>query len=801
MLMFTGFLLRGDADTLQARQIVENLTGKIPLFGNLLTYSLFGKQGSFQLIYFNHIATFTIISLYLIFEHSRKIMAEKKTFLLSVTLIFFISFFISAPLHDNVHPTVKGPWYFLGLQDLLHWFSHPQWLLIIVTAVLMLVYLAGLKRYGIYFSSRRILLILSFVYILLTLDGLFLRGENWSPVYPWQKNYSYQVFEAYHFSKPDFSSDRYAGKVAATPIINGRNESCMICHDKTEGFTVSHNPQNMGCFSCHGGNPLSMNKQEAHKSMVLIPGNLSNARRSCGTANCHPDIVSRVPKGLMATLSGMVNVDRYVFNEQDTPDGEADLADLHHSPADEHLKNLCVRCHLGNKKMLPGPISEESRGGGCLACHLNYGKKSLTALRTYLKLPRDTALLKFHPSVDLKVTNSHCFGCHSRSGRISTNYEGWHETVFKPAEVVGKPGYRVVEGSRVFKQVGDDVHHAAGMECIDCHTSYELMGDGKTYRHQEQQQDVACTDCHTTKPNTVTPLQLDGESALIATLRFGNIGHRRYILTQKHKHPLINTFVKNDSVFLLGKNNGTIHFTKPPASGCNRNKAHKEVSCSACHTSWAPTCIGCHNAYDKNEPGYNMMLDKNQRGSWVEYVGEYQALPPTLGKRTGNKEQQFIPVVPVVVLTINRKSLEKSLHDSLLFHRLYAPAAPHTIAKKGRSCKSCHNNALALGYGEGKLTYVITDKKGQWHFEPRYSNNPHDGLPEDAWIPFLGTRNGKVSTRSDVLPLSTGEQKKMLTVGSCLTCHDEQSPVMQKSLTDFSAVFKNRTNRCVVPVW
>ena len=39
--------------------------------------------------------------------------------------------------------------------------------------------------------------------------------------------------------------------------------------------------------------------------------------------------------------------------------------------------------------------------------------------------------MKMHPSVSLTVSDNHCFGCHSRSGRISTNYQGWHETTIE----------------------------------------------------------------------------------------------------------------------------------------------------------------------------------------------------------------------------------------------------------------------------------------------------------------------------------------------------------------------------------
>ena len=799
IVMFTGFLLRGDADTQQARQIVVRLTKEIPLIGNLMAYSVFGKEGSYQLIYLNHVATFSIISLVFIVEHSRKIWPEVRTLVYALFPLFLISYFLNAPLHDNLHPVVKGPWYFLGLQDLLHWFSRPQWLLLILAVLFLLVYLAGMRKYSVYFTSRRILLIIMVFYGLLTLDGLFFRGENWKQIFPWENNYRYEVLEAYRFTKIDQTSEKYAARISETPLINGRPESCIVCHDKVVGFTPSHSPDVVGCFSCHGGNPFSMDKKSAHNNMRLIPGNLSNADRSCGTANCHAEILERTGKGLMTTLTGMINVDRYVFNEQETPDGKATVANLHHSAADEHLRTMCVRCHLGNDKLETGPVTEESRGGGCLACHLNYSSKGLSAHNAHQQNHQDTSWLAFHPSVDLQVTNNHCFGCHSRSGRISTNYEGWHETTFKPADVVGKKEFRIVENSRVFRYVQEDVHHAAGMDCIDCHTSYELMGDGKSYQHQENQQDVACADCHTSKPDTILPLQIDGESAIVAGLRFGSIAGRKLIRTKKHKVPLINTYVRNDSVFLVGKNNGKVHYVKPPVSGCEKDKAHQNLSCSSCHTAWAPTCIGCHNEYDPDEPGYNMVLNKEQRGSWVEFVGEYNALPPVLGNRFEDDQKEIIPVIPGMILTIDVQSFNKALHDSLIFHRLFAPAASHTTMKKGRTCKSCHNNPLALGYGKGTLIYEVKEEKGFWRFEPFYGLEPNDGLPEDAWIPFLGTRKGKVSTRSNVAPFTIEQQQKILTVGACLNCHDEQSDVMKQTLVDFTNVLAKRKKVCVLP--
>jgi len=154
-----------------------------------------------------------------------------------------------------------------------------------------------------------------------------------------------------------------------------------------------------------------------------------------------------------------------------------------------------------------------------------------------------------------------------------------------------------------------------------------------------------------------------------------------------------------------------------------------------------------------------------------------------------------------MILTIDVNSFDKSLHDSLIFQRLFAPTEAHTTQTKGRDCKSCHNNPLALGFGDGKLVYRINDKTGKWVFSPKYQNNIHDGLPEDSWIGFLKNRTGKVSTRSDVRPFSIEEQKRILQVGACLTCHDENSTLMKESLTDYKGLLKKLSPKCILPTY
>ena len=807
--MITGFILKGDADAKQARLIMENLIEKIPLIGDLLAFSLLGAEKSFQIIYVHHIATATIFLIFIIIEHSKVIWGKSITFLYSLLLVSVLSFFFQAPLHNTGSAVMKGPWYFLGLQEMLHWLSSPSISLLIISGLLLTLYLIPDVPDKISVKLKKLILYTFYIYIALIITGYFFRGENWEFRAPWHGKVN-NHFENVFNPEPVLFGQHFTDiPEKGLPTVNGGKEACMLCHKNVAGFSPAHDPKAIGCVSCHGGNPFSTNKERAHKNMIAIPGNLADAGRSCGTAQCHPVITERVNNTLMSTLSGMITVDRYVFGESDSLSVLNNIHHLGNSAADEHLRNLCVICHLGNPKTETGPVNELSRGGGCNACHLNYNEKAMLSHSIYQK-DKEKGVInqQVHPSLTLQVTNDHCFGCHSRSGRISTNYEGWHETQLTTGEIADSSGFRVLEDERVFKRMTEDVHHKAGLDCIDCHNSYEVMGDGKRYAHEEKQVKIRCEDCHFDKaPEAVTYDELDYESKKIADLKGWNNKNSKFIKGKESGIALINTIIAGDSALMVGKNSGKVFKLRPPGEKCTRGGVHNDVSCSACHTAWAPRCIGCHNVYEPETEGYDMFANRYKSGTWVEYTGEFLAMQPTLGVFDDRNGKSVKPAVPGMILTIDKDSYEKNENKSRsLFHRLFAPAEPHTIVKEGRSCKSCHNDPVAVGYGEGKLIYETTEGKGHWRFISKYKENENDGLPEDAWVPFdfSGAEYYEDifshSTRDNFRPFTIEEQKRMLTVGACLTCHQEESKVIRESLkVDFQSYLKKISDKCVLP--
>lgn len=567
-----------------------------------------------------------------------------------------------------------------------------------------------------------------------------------------------------------------------TPVggfVSQSDENCVSCHQDVMGFTASHSQ--VGCTACHHGDASAKEQKQAHKGMIIIPGNLSDVDKTCSTSSCHPGIDHRVKHSLMNTMNGIIAIDRMVFGESHPHLTSIDS--LQQTPADNHLRDLCASCHLGAQKTAIGPIQQESRGGGCLACHLNY-TPSTQKEYNLRKINGSKKISKFHPSISLQVSNDHCFGCHSRSGRISTNYEGWHETRFEKEAVPDTGRYRILDDERVFRYVAEDIHHSKGLACIDCHGTMEVMGDGQAHAFQSEAVLSQCQDCHFEKTNRTTPFQdLQADTRRIIRLRGLDTTNRTF-LHGINNQELPNVFLENNKAYLIGKLNHQSYPLSAPAPDC-KAPVHQDLTCGACHTQWAPQCIACHTSYDPAAKGYDLLTQKDIKGRWNEDLGPFLADYPSLGVKIEGSTRKIITFIPGMVISLD-KSGYTQLPNDVLHKRLFAPSISHTISRKGRDCKTCHRSPNALGYGRGILS---SDKP--WHFESAFENWEQDSLPQDAWIPFLKETKASAVTHLETRPFNLSEQKKILEVGTCLKCHKEHSIAMQKSLVNFKEADKN----------
>ena len=801
--MLSGFLLRGDAAGFQALQVLRAMLGFVPLIGMELSRLLTGSGPDLTTVYLQHACTATLVIWLVTVDHSRRMMPDARAVWWTLPVVLLPALFLVPGLEWRAAVVEKGPWYLVGLQELLYWMPQPQVVIWLVLACLTLLIL--LPKFPPLLRSRLkwTMAIATCVYTALTIVGLGFRGDGWRLKSPKAVNgepANYLSYRAY--VSPDATLVKQT-----VPMIGGQREGCLACHQGMTGFSSAHEPKTLGCAACHLGNPFTLNKVLAHSGMTRTPANLDVVNQTCGTANCHGNVSERVRGSLMNTTSGVVAVDKWVFSESRDLDVHFNVAALKHSPADTHLRTLCASCHLGQNKLEPGPIDESSRGGGCSACHLRYGSEA----RAELGRRGGSSAPLHHPDISVNVPREACFGCHSRSGRIATSYEGWHETLMDETSAKAKSGwptqFRELADGRIFEKHPADVHFEKGMACIDCHAATEIMGDGVVHAHERNAVRISCVDCHAAGATPARDFaQLDAETQIIISLRKMNVPGRRFVVSPSGSVVYTNMYVDADGHPLLALKESTkLLKPKPLSAVCARDRAmHKRLDCAACHTAWAPQCVNCHTSFDRKAQGWDHLAGRFVAGRWQEQGSEYLGDAPAMGVERvtlpgGKSSENVTPFIPGMILTLEIPKGDAK--DRNEFRRLFAPASSHTIGARARDCRSCHANPAALGYGRGRLTYVVKDGAGAWEFTPAFERLRQDGLPQDAWIGFLHEPPAGSTTRNGARPLTLQEQQGILLVGACLHCHSEKQPRVAAAFADFKRFRAYLTPQCWVPNW
>jgi hypothetical protein len=491
----------------------------------------------------------------------------------------------------------------------------------------------------------------------------------------------------------------------------GRTERCVTCHARPdEDPSGAHSRAALGCASCHLGNPLAFEKARAHEGLEREPGALSTVAMTCGREGCHQRESARVATSPMARASGIVSVDRFAFSEIPSPFGTETMVDVlaaaHPTPAEVHLRKLCAGCHLGARRANRDDAIR-GNGSGCAACH--------APLRRAGGPPRA------HPPIDARVSDDRCFGCHSRSGRISLTYQGLAEV--EPHQLKGDslpcPSPVKLADGRPACRVAPDVHQAAGMSCIDCHMHTELMGDGTARTHEEEQVEITCEACHgPVRDGGEVPWRMvkdeiskeirererrrEEEDSLrkgtresrlpdaAATTRLGRRGT-----------PILNLLRNSSSSFsssewtLIRKLDGVVLPVKQTPRDANHlRKGHGRLSCSSCHTAWAPTCDTCHTSFDAARTQWDFAAGKPTAGAWVEKSEGFSWAPPLLGVRGDGR---IVPAVPGMILDVETSAVGGGKTS----RRLLAPVEPHTTGRRARTCESCHRAPVAPDFEAG----------------------------------------------------------------------------------------------------
>ncbi len=558
-------------------------------------------------------------------------------------------------------------------------------------------------------------------------------------------------------------------------------ESCLNCHSDTTSMDKFHDIKTMGCASCHGGDKTALSKEQAHKNMVLNPARLEHAKIFCG--KCHKEIVNRVQKSIMNSMSGVLDTLKFQFKETKQVTQSGGIQELRAKPtskqslAEDHFSKLCAACHINQDEKIFKNYTP--RGGGCVDCH-RVAPAKITTTGNHVKI--------IHPKLSTKIPSSNCLKCHNRSNRIGLSYFGKFESEgYGTPYIHGKLSHKL-DKSRFYYDLPADIHHSkGGLDCIDCHSEVGVMGDGKKHLHMEDALDISCQDCHnpTFKPSSNYP-----KAAMLSALN-GNIPLAKQIaVTAKKGTPLYNVAKDGNKTVIYRKRDGKkFTISKLSNKPYHNLDIHKRLDCSACHSKWIASCYGCHEVYFKDGKQYDWIKHRKTKGQWMELRTYLRYESPALAI---GYNKRIMPTAPGCQVLTTIYEGNKTTHP---FHSFaYAAWSPHTTSKDARGCIDCHFNPLTLGLGNG----VLDMNKSGISFMPYYDSNA-SGLPISYPIDALISKDGKQFqsfSRNNARGFNKKEVNKIVNAYKCIICHGKYNDKIYKDFNASKKRFKNRQTPC-----
>ncbi len=452
----------------------------------------------------------------------------------------------------------------------------------------------------------------------------------------------------------------------------------------------------------------------------------------------------------------------------------------------ELYRKFCARCHLGK---MNDALGGNAHPAGCAACHFPFDEAGEyrggdRTMRGRVSHSTTHALQGLPPM-------SACTACHQRSGRIALSYQGLCDgnNALVPTRG-GNPGPMSTSDDRSFTHIAPDVHFSAGMECIDCHTSREVMGEGYAAPDMRAQLEIRCENCHgdgVTRPQSA-PVFRENELPLRESRQYGRriAPGTRMVLTGKGR-PYSNVLMRNDSVMVMLKRSGRM-LRSPVVTGTpeHRIAGHERVECYACHSRSVVQCYGCHTTYDKREMGWDFIRDAASPGSFSEKedVRKLSPFPLALDERG-----RISPVTPgcQTFITVIEKDSTRSRDEYVARFRgkqqlRFAPFYGHNTGTRAVGCSECHGDPAYMGFGQSVL------EGGKSRGSLLCEKNP--GKPLDG---FLAMESGRVVAHAAISreggrPLNGGEVRRVFAVNLCLVCHDSARDPIYRSKVDYRAL-------------
>ncbi len=616
-------------------------------------------------------------------------------------------------------------------------------------------------------------------------------------------------------------------------------EKCVTCHDGIRTVSSSH-PLSFGCTVCHGGDGESLNPDQAHSTLIYDPkagtgkrnpSSLTVAQKSCGQFGCHSghsreekNHIQRVNKSLMATLAGMISGLRFQWSAQKLktaqygtrtiqdndgviPSAWGALRQLDALPfffpkaseipgsvvyptrsgtvkshiADDLLRKKCFQCHIDSP-----PAPGEYRSQGCAACHFTYDQNGYYRGKDPTISRFDPGHSRFHTMTALPP-DSTCLKCHkafslNQGNDASTNNE------------LGRGKVQL------------DVHMDMGFGCIDCHTQFDIMGDGNLYSKQHQAVEIRCETCHGDGSTFPSVAQVtDPEDRVLRVSQYYNgwtnsLGDWMVVSARNNK--MSNVKVEDGEIITLSKQTGEWFKTplvreSPEPHSIPQHQ--KKLECTACHSQWVPVCSGCHTTFDQSNPSPNSSKTESENRWKFSDYGVDAAKPALMIGPRGKAAPMFVQPkrtlsvvdergIPITILDSKGDSIGYYKNWEFTNPHGYSGAKlayalnPHSVSSEVRSCASCHLSPQTLGLGEGDLMIgkISTGRDDRMeslkrsHLIGKKSEVASDSTVTPRGEPLAGSSQPKAR------PFNQEEINRILKVGNCIPCHESyEDPIYQ----------------------
>lgn len=185
-LMISGFILKADRAALLALQVLEGLLDTFPVGGEAVKSLLVGRPGTICFAYFHHISTATIICLLLTLGHSNRPWPDWNSLVMILGAAMITSvFFMPGLVLEGRGTLTRGPWFFVGLQEMLRWSSSPFWIVIFGALVFLALCLLPLLPRPFSRVVKWFMILFLFFYLGLCVFGFVARGPGGRLALPW----------------------------------------------------------------------------------------------------------------------------------------------------------------------------------------------------------------------------------------------------------------------------------------------------------------------------------------------------------------------------------------------------------------------------------------------------------------------------------------------------------------------------------------------------------------------------------------------------------------------------------------